>query len=129
MASVYPNFEVVVVDDGSKDASYRIACSYAEKDKRVRAYTQPNGGACAARNHAVRLAKGEFILPVDADNLIDPSLIADSVKEILKDPFVKVVAPRADFLENGRVNGSYLLFPCICWRGKISWILVRFIGK
>ena len=44
LASVYPNFEVVVVDDGSKDASYRIACSYAEKDKRVRAYTQPNGG-------------------------------------------------------------------------------------
>ena len=60
LASVYPNFEVVVVDDGSKDASYRIACSYAEKDKRVRAYTQPNGGACAARNQAVRLAKGEF---------------------------------------------------------------------
>lgn len=97
LASVYPNFEVVVVDDGSKDASYRIACSYAEKDKRVRAYTQPNGGACAARNHAVRLAKGEFILPVDADNLIEPGLIADSVKEILKDPSVKVVAPRADF--------------------------------
>lgn len=118
LASVYPNFEVVVVDDGSKDASYRIACSYAEKDKRVRAYTQPNGGACAARNHAVRLAKGEFILPVDADNLIEPGLIADSVKEILKDPSVKVVAPRADFLENGRANGNCLLFPCIYWREK-----------
>lgn len=109
LASVYPNFEVVVVDDGSKDASYRIACSYAEKDKRVRAYTQPNGGACAARNHAVRLAKGEFILPVDADNLIDPSLIADSVKEILKDPFVKVVAPRADFF--GERTGEWKLPP------------------
>ena len=70
LASDYPNFEVVVVDDGSKDASYRIACDYAKKDQRVRAYTQPNGGACAARNQAVRLAKGEFILPVDADNLI-----------------------------------------------------------
>lgn len=129
LASVYPNFEVVVVDDGSKDASYRIACSYAEKDKRVRAYTQPNGGACAARNHAVRLAKGEFILPVDADNLIEPGLIADSVKEILIDPSVKVVAPRADFLENGQANGNCLLFPCIYWREKISWILVRFIGR
>ena len=65
LASDYPNFEVVVVDDGSKDASYRIACDYAKKDQRVRAYTQPNGGACAARNRAARLAKGEFILPLD----------------------------------------------------------------
>lgn len=109
LASDYPNFEVVVVDDGSKDASYRIACDYAKKDQRVRAYTQPNGGACAARNHAVRLAKGEFILPVDADNLIEPGLIADSVKEILKDPSVKVVAPRADFF--GERTGEWKLPP------------------
>lgn len=109
LASGYPNFEVVVVDDGSKDASYRIACDYAKKDQRVRAYTQPNGGACAARNQAVRLAKGEFILPVDADNLIEPGLIADSVKEILKDPSVKVVAPRADFF--GERTGEWKLPP------------------
>ena len=43
LASDYPNFEVVVVDDGSKDASYRIACDYAKKDQRVSAYTQPYG--------------------------------------------------------------------------------------
>lgn len=109
LASDYPNFEVVVVDDGSKDASYRVACDYAKKDRRVRAYTQPNGGACAARNQAVRLAEGEFILPVDADNLIEPGLIADSVKEILKDPSVKVVAPRADFF--GERTGEWKLPP------------------
>lgn len=109
LASDYPNFEVVVVDDGSKDASYRVACDYAKKDQRVRAYTQPNGGACAARNQAVRLAKGEFILPVDADNLIEPGLIADSVKEILKDPSAKVVAPRADFF--GERTGEWKLPP------------------
>lgn len=109
LASDYPNFEVVVVDDGSKDASYRVACDYAKKDRRVRAYTQPNGGACAARNQAVRLAEGEFILPVDADNLIESTLIADSVKEIVKDPSVKVVAPRADFF--GERTGEWKLPP------------------
>lgn len=109
LASDYPNFEVIVVDDGSKDASYRVACNYAKKDRRVRAYTQPNGGACAARNQAVRLAEGEFILPVDADNLIGSTLIADSVKEIVKDPSVKVVAPRADFF--GERTGEWKLPP------------------
>lgn len=109
LASDYPNFEVIVVDDGSKDASYRVACDYAKKDRRVRAYTQPNGGACAARNQAVRLAEGEFILPVDADNLIESTLIADSVKEIVKDPSVKVVAPRADFF--GERTGEWKLPP------------------
>ncbi len=109
LASDYPNFEVIVVDDGSKDASYRVACDYAKKDRRVRAYTQPNGGACAARNQAVRLAEGEFILPVDADNLIGSTLIADSVKEIVKDPSVKVVAPRADFF--GERTGEWKLPP------------------
>ena len=43
LASDYPNFEVVVVDDGSKDASYRIACDYAKKDQRVRAIPNLTG--------------------------------------------------------------------------------------
>lgn len=109
LASDYPNFEVVVVDDGSKDASYRVACEYAAKDARVKAYTQPNGGACAARNHAVRLSRGEFILPVDADNLIEPNLISEAVAAILADSSVKVVAPRADFF--GGRTGEWKL-PC-----------------
>ncbi len=109
LASDYPNFEVVVVDDGSKDASYRVACEYAAKDARVKAYTQPNGGACAARNHAVRLSHGEFILPVDADNLIEPNLISEAVAAILADSSVKVVAPRADFF--GERTGEWKL-PC-----------------
>lgn len=107
LASTYPNMEVVIVDDGSKDASYRIACEYAARDKRVRAYTQPNGGACAARNQAIRLSEGEFILPVDADNLIEPNLIADAVAEMQKDSSVKVVAPRADFF--GERTGEWKL--------------------
>ena len=70
LASDYPSFEVVVMDDGSKDASLEIAKEYARKDPRVKVHTQPNAGACAARNHAITLAGGELILPVDADNTI-----------------------------------------------------------
>lgn len=109
LASDYPHFEVVVVDDGSKDGSYRVACEYAAKDHRVYAYTQPNGGACAARNHAVRVAKGEFILPFDADDKMSHVFISDAVRAIQADTDIKVVCPRSEFF--GDRSGEWKLPP------------------
>lgn len=97
LASTYPDFEVVVVDDGSKDASYQVAQSYEAKDKRVRALTKPNGGVSTARNLGISEAKGEFILPVDADNTIEPNFIEKAVEAIKSDPEVRVVAPTSDY--------------------------------
>ena len=64
LASDYPNFEVILMDDGSTDNSLDIAKEYAEKDSRVCTYTQPNSGPCVARNNAISLSHGEYILPV-----------------------------------------------------------------
>ena len=52
LASDYPNFEVILMDDGSTDNSLDIAKEYAEKDSRVCTYTQSNSGPCVARNNA-----------------------------------------------------------------------------
>lgn len=109
LASDYPAFEVVVMDDGSKDTSLSLARKYAEKDDRVRVFTQQNAGACAARNQAIAEAWGEFILPVDADNTIEPSFIREAVGVFLREPDVKVVAPRADFF--GAKRGEWKLPP------------------
>ena len=109
LASDYPSFEVIVMDDGSKDSSLQIAKAYASKDARVKAYTQPNAGACAARNHAIALAEGELILPVDADNTITPSFIRKAVEIIVQDDDIKVVCPRADFF--GDRSGEWVLPP------------------
>ena len=100
LASDYPSLEVVVLDDGSVDASYALARQYAEKDGRVHVYTQLNMGVSAARNRAISLAKGEFILPVDADNKISREFIHNAVNVILQDEEVKVVSPRAEFFGN-----------------------------
>lgn len=97
LASEYNALEVIIMDDGSKDNSYKIAQEYAARDSRVKAYTQSNAGACAARNHAISLAQGEFILPVDSDNTITPQFISDAVKIISSDSKIKAVCPRADF--------------------------------
>ncbi|MFI3301848.1 MAG: glycosyltransferase family A protein [Rikenellaceae bacterium] len=107
LATEYPALEVVLVDDGSTDSSLKIAEEYATRDSRLHIFTQPNSGACAARNHAVRVAKGEFILPVDGDNLITPDFVSLAVAEIQKDNEVKVVCPRAFFI--GDKTGEWIL--------------------
>ena len=109
LASDYPNFEVILMDDGSTDNSLDIAREYAEKDRRVHVYTQPNGGPCAARNHAISLCHGVYILPVDGDDLISKTFISLAVAEIERDPEVKVVCTRSEFF--GGRSGEWKLPP------------------
>ena len=107
LKSHYRNLEVIVMDDGSKDSTPLIAQEYARKDARVIAMRQDNAGACAARNHAISLAKGELILPVDADDTITPDFIGKAVEVFMDDPEVKVVCSRADFM--GDRSGEWKL--------------------
>lgn len=109
LASDYPFFEVIVMDDGSQDSSLQIAKAYAQKDTRIKVYTQQNKGVCAARNRAISLAKGELILPVDADNIITPEFLRKAVEVIIQDGNIKVVSPRANFL--GDRSGEWILPP------------------
>ena len=109
LASDYPQLEVVLVDDGSTDASAAVARAYAARDSRVRLHCQCNGGACRARNKAVELARGELILPVDADNRLEPDFISKAVAVLAARPEVKAVAPGADFF--GDRSGPWKLPP------------------
>ncbi len=109
LASDYDNLEVVMVDDGSTDASLEVMRRYASSDSRVRMVSQANAGVCAARNKAISLAAGEYILPVDADNTIEPTFVKDAVAILEGHPEVKVVAPRADFF--GSHQGEWTLPP------------------
>lgn len=107
LASDYANIEVVCVDDGSKDSSLEILKDYASKDNRVRVYSQSNAGACAARNYAISLSRGELILPVDSDNKITSTFISRAVNVMISDVDVKVVAPRAMYF--GDKTGEWIL--------------------
>jgi glycosyltransferase involved in cell wall biosynthesis len=103
LASTYPNFEIVIIDDGSTDQSPVIAETYSAKDQRIRFYRQPNRGVSAARNLGLEEARGEFVLPVDADNKISPDFIEKAVSILINQPHIKVVY--TDMMLFGEKNG------------------------
>lgn len=94
LASTYRPVEVVMVDDGSKDNSLSIAKSYCDQHPECQVIAQENKGVSAARNAAIRAAKGTYILPVDADDKIADTFIEKAVKVIENDNNIRVVGCR-----------------------------------
>jgi glycosyltransferase involved in cell wall biosynthesis len=80
LAQTHRALEVVVVDDGSSDATADIVRSFATRDRRVRLLQQENAGVAAARNLAIAHAKGAYVAPLDADDLWHPEKIALQVE-------------------------------------------------
>ena len=76
----YKNIEIILVDDGSNDGCNEICNMYAEKDKRIKVVHIKNSGVSNARNLGIRLANGDFITFVDADDYIDTSCIEKMYK-------------------------------------------------
>ena len=97
LASTYPALEVVIVDDGSSDNTFALANNLASTHAQVRTFSQLNSGVSAARNRALREAVGTYILPVDADDLISTTYIANAVAVLDARSEVKVVYAKAEF--------------------------------
>lgn len=74
-AQTYPTWELVLVDDGSTDATWQIAMRLAEKNARVKPIHTENGGVCRARNKGIDNANGEFIAFLDADDALMPQAL------------------------------------------------------
>lgn len=88
----YTDFELIAINDGSKDGSAKILDEYAKKDPRVIAVHQENKGLVATLHRAIEMARGEFIARMDGDDVSFPRRFEQQVAVLDANPDVILVA-------------------------------------
>ena len=80
LQQTFSDFELILIDDGSKDGSGKICDDYAKLDKRIKVIHQENQGVSSARNAGLNIAKGRYIAFVDADDWIEKEMFSDCME-------------------------------------------------
>lgn len=100
ISQTFPDWELIIVDDGSKDATPAIIDEYARKDGRIRAIHIPNGGVSNARNVGIEQAKGEYVMFVDSDDWIEPDYLQQVERYMDDDADVYMLGITLDYTQN-----------------------------
>ena len=106
IAQTYVDYELLLIDDGSTDASGEICDKWEKEDKRIKVLHRHNGGQSAARNDGIQLASGEYILFLDSD---DYWLSATALQEIADR--IKITQPDTLVLNYQKDFGGKLSMP------------------
>lgn len=102
----YNEFEIVIVDDGSTDNQTKKYLSQLNHPK-IKVFLKEHEGVCIARNYAIANSTGDYILPLDADDLIGKDFIRDAVEILDSDNRVKIVCCKVEMF--GAKKGLYPL--------------------
>jgi len=86
----YKDYEVIIVNDGTKDNSQDIIDEYVKKDNRFKGFIKSNGGLSDARNYGVGKAKGDYLVFVDSDDDINLELL-EEVNKVINDNDVDII--------------------------------------
>ena len=92
LKQTYTNWEMIIVDDGSKDKSADIVNEYVLRDSRIRLLRQANGGSASARNNGIRNANGQYIALLDADDLWEANFLDSQLTLMRKENAIVVHA-------------------------------------
>jgi glycosyltransferase involved in cell wall biosynthesis len=125
LGQTYGNIEVVVVDDGSQDRTAEIVETIAQQDHRVKLLRQTNQGVAAARNLAIQESHGEYIAPIDADDIWYPQKLEKQVECLQKsDPTVGLVYAWSVYIDqHGRLTGG-----CVDWNIE-GWVYLSLLYR
>jgi glycosyltransferase involved in cell wall biosynthesis len=110
LSQTYHHVELIIIDDGSTDGTRELILGNYGNDPRVRYVFQPNDGVSSARNHGIRLARGEFIALLDSDDEWEPWKLELQVAVMNSLPDVGMVwTDMAAVDSNGRlISPAYL---------------------
>ncbi len=101
LTSPFPNFDLIVVDDGSTDATYEVLTKAFSDDQKVKIFTQSNGGKASALNYGIGRSDAEIIVTLDADTIFQRDTIEKLVRPFSDD---KVGAVAGNAKVGNRIN-------------------------
>lgn len=108
MSQTFTDWELIVVDDGSTDATRSVAAALTRADSRVRAISIPHAGPGAARNAGVAIAQGEWIAILDSDDYATPTRLHRQLAFAQAHPTAGLVASHAQRVATtGRMWGTW----------------------
>lgn len=109
LAQTLPDFEIILIDDGSPDRSGEICDEYARKDNRVRVFHKENGGVSSARQCGIDNALGEYTIHADPDDWVDPDMLEALYKKAKEEDADMVIC---DYYEENQEGSTYVVqFP------------------
>lgn len=103
LSQPFQDFELILVDDGSTDESASICDAYAAKDDRIKVLHEAHHGVAHSRQVGLEAAKGVYILYVDADDQVEPDMIADMYQEAVTQKADMVICDYRELTYDGEV--------------------------
>lgn len=129
-AQTYGNWEMLIVDDCSKDNTREIVAEYQRKDPRIKYHClERNSGAAVARNTALRMAKGRWIAFLDSDDLWMPEKLERQINFMVENNYLFSCTDRIVIDEHSNPLHKYISGPkhinkfgmfCYCWIGCLT---------
>ncbi len=126
----YTNWEIIFVDDSSKDDTVRIVSVLRERDSRIKLFrNQINSGAAVSRNNALREAKGRWIAFLDSDDLWEPTKLEKQVKFMEENGYAFSYTEYQEMDSDGNLTGVTISGPkhvtkagmfSFCWPGCLT---------